>query len=62
MAKTKKDKIKMDLYPKEAALIRQIREKFQYGRIEILTRDGIPLRILKVILYDDLAPLDYDEL
>ena len=58
----KEIKIKMSLHPKEATLIRRIREEFQYGRIEILTRDGIPHRILKVTLYDDLAPLSDEDI
>ncbi len=60
----KENKIKMMLHPKEAALIHRLRTKseLQYGKIEILTRDGIPQRILKTIYYDDLAPLGDEEL
>ena len=44
----------MNLHPKEIALIKSIRDKWRYGEITIITRDGLPFRLKKVWEFDDL--------
>jgi hypothetical protein len=39
----------MDLHPSEAELIKAIRERFRFGTIEVLTKDGLPVSILKTV-------------
>jgi hypothetical protein len=39
----------MNLLPREAELIRVIREEWRFGRIEIVVKDGIPLEVLKTV-------------
>jgi len=47
-------KIKVDLHPNEWELIRLIREKYRFGIIEVITRDGIPDRISKTTVYESV--------
>jgi hypothetical protein len=49
----------MDLHPLEAALIKAIREKYQWGSIEIECREGLPQRVGKTIVYEKLISTDY---
>ena len=44
----------INLHPKELALILALREKFPYGEVIIVTRDGIPQRIKQAWIFDDL--------
>ena len=52
-------KVTMDLHPLEAALIKAIREKYQWGSIEIECREGLPQRVGKTIVYEKLISTDY---
>ena len=54
------NKIIAELHPKELALVMAIRDRFRYGSIELLTRDGLPYRIIKAMEFDDLSPLGED--
>jgi len=38
-----------NLNPKEAALIRIIREEYKFGKVEIQTKDGLPYQLLETI-------------
>lgn len=42
------------LHPMEVQLIKFIRNRFRYGQIVILVRDGLPYRIEKHTEYQDL--------
>lgn len=39
----------LPLRSQEEDLIRLIREKYRYGTIEILVKDGVPIDILKTV-------------
>lgn len=39
----------MQLHPNEVNLINGIRERFRFGKIEVLTKDGIPVAIEKTV-------------
>ena len=43
-----------DLHPKEKDLIEQIRNKYRYGEVTIITRDGLPDRIKVITEYKKL--------
>lgn len=42
------------LHPKELALIIALRNKFPFGEVHIIMRDGVPQRIKKAWEFDDL--------
>lgn len=50
----------MQLHPREAQLIRLIRERFQWGDITIETKEGLPFRMMKAhdwtMITDELSP------
>jgi len=41
------------LHPNELWLIKKIRQKYRFGEITIIIRNGVPLRIKKGYLDDD---------
>ena len=43
-----------DLNQKEQALIVALRTKFRFGEVIIIMRDGVPMRLKKVEIFDDL--------
>jgi len=43
----------VDLHSYELQLIKAIREKWRFGEITILVRDGLPYRIKRVQEFDD---------
>ena len=45
----KRPENKDDLHPKEAELIRLIREKYRFGRVVVITHDGLPVRIEQTV-------------
>lgn len=47
--------VKTDLHPLEWELIKAIREKYRFGSIEIMTRDGLPMDILKTVERERLS-------
>ena len=47
-----KKTIIMGLHPYEAWLVNRWRHYYRYGEITIITQDGIPIRIKKVITSD----------
>lgn len=58
MNQPKTDKLKLvqkarkdlgELYPQEIDLLLMIRTKYRFGRIEIETRDGLPVDVLKTV-------------
>lgn len=42
------------LHPKEIALIMALRNKWRYGDVVVLMRDGLPQRLKMVTQFDDL--------
>ena len=42
-------KKEMLLHPNEVELIKEIRERYRYGKIEVITRDGLPIAIEKTV-------------
>ncbi len=52
----------MELHPREINLILKIRHKYQFGKIEIETRNGLPEYITREVVRDNLnAELSTDE-
>lgn len=45
----------IELHPKEISLILALRNKFRFGEVLIIMRDGVPQRLKKVELFDDLS-------
>ena len=45
----------IDLHPKELSLIIALRGRFRFGEVIIIMRDGVPQRLKKVELFDDLS-------
>ena len=45
----------MELHPKEANLIKQIRDRFQWGEVTITCMNGLPDRILKTHDYTKIS-------
>lgn len=43
------NKIQAELHPNEWALIELIRSKYRFGEITLVTRDGLPMDILKTV-------------
>jgi len=55
-------KIAMELHPREVNLILKIRHKYQFGKIEIETRNGLPEYITREVIRDNLnTELSTDE-
>lgn len=46
---TQKENNILQLRPQEVELILLIREKYRYGSIEVVVRDGIPVDIIKTV-------------
>jgi len=44
----------INLHPKEVQLLKSIRNNWRFGEITIITRDGLPVRLRRVIEFDDL--------
>lgn len=44
----------LQLHPKEIALIMALRNKWRYGDVVVLMRDGLPQRLKMVTQFDDL--------
>lgn len=44
----------MELHPLEAELIRRIRSRYRFGRVIIITHEGLPRKIEEVTTFDDL--------
>lgn len=57
MVATFKAKV-IELHPKEIALILSLRNKFRFGEVIVVMRDGIPQRLKQVVLFDDLSTGD----
>lgn len=47
--------ITIELKPKEVALILALRNKFPFGEVTIIMKDGVPLRLRKAYEFDDLV-------
>ena len=45
----KQRKGEMLLHPNEVEIIESIRKRYRYGKIEVITRDGIPIAIEKTV-------------
>lgn len=43
-----------ELHPKERELLRLIRTRFRYGRLTIITHDGVPQKVEETVKYDAL--------
>lgn len=54
------EEVLKSLRPEEVILILALRNKFRYGEVNVLMRDGIPQRLLKVELFVDLKSKDVD--
>lgn len=50
------EEIIIELKPKEVALILALRNKFQFGEVTIIMKDGVPLRLRKAYEFDELIP------
>jgi hypothetical protein len=44
----------MELHPTEALLIQRIRNKYRYGRIEVILKDGLPIAVEKIVERESL--------
>ena len=51
----------MPLHPNEIRLLTKIREDYKYGEITIKIQDGIPLRIEKGMISENLSQKDEAE-
>ena len=49
------------LHPNEIRLLTRIRDDYKYGEITIKIQDGVPLRINKGIIAEDLSQKDDEE-
>lgn len=47
-----------ELHIFEIQLIKKIRNEFRYGRIEIETRDGLPVYVLKTVKRESLNDIE----
>jgi len=56
MDQAERKMITLSLHPNEAELIEKIRTKYRFGRIEVITKDGIPVAIEKTVERDALHP------
>jgi hypothetical protein len=45
----------IELHPKELALIFSLRNKFKFGEVVVVMRDGVPQRLKQVVVFDDLS-------
>jgi len=45
----------IELHSQEIELIKAIREKWKFGEITIIVRNGLPFRIRKVTEFEDLT-------
>ena len=44
----------IELHPNEFKLILALRNKFRFGEVVIIMRDGVPQRLKKVEVFEDL--------
>ena len=44
----------ISLLPQEIELIKAIRERWRFGEITIIVRDGVPVRLRRITEFDDL--------
>ena len=44
----------VQLHPKELSLILALRNRFRFGEVVILMRDGVPQRLKRVEIFDNL--------
>ena len=44
-----------ELDEREINLIKRIRTKYRFGKVTLETKDGLPLRIEKTVVYDNLT-------
>jgi len=51
----KNKKITMELHPSEAELILRIREKYRFGEITVICRDGLPDKIGRTTIYEKVS-------
>ena len=51
----KRKMVVMELHPNEAELIDQIRTRYRFGRVEVITKDGIPVAIEKTVERSSLS-------
>lgn len=52
-------KTNLELHPNELALILAVRNKFRFGEVIVIVRDGVPQRLKKVEIFEDLnQPVD----
>jgi hypothetical protein len=51
----------LPLHYNEINLIQKMRESYRYGELTIIVQDGIPLRIRKGIVGEDLSQKDEGE-
>ena len=49
MTETEMQKETLQLKPQEIDLIRHIREKYRFGVIEVVCKDGVPIDILRTV-------------
>jgi Holliday junction resolvase-like predicted endonuclease len=54
------EEVLKSLRPEEVVLILALRNKFRYGEVNVLMRDGIPQRLLKVEIFVDLKEKNPD--
>lgn len=47
--KKQKNKVLGELHPREVDLIYQIRTRFRYGEISVVTVDGLPKQIIRTV-------------
>jgi len=46
--------IVIELHPNEIQLIRTLRDRFKFGEITIIMRDGLPVRLRRITEFEDL--------
>ena len=44
----------IDLHPQELELLRSLRNKWRFGEVTIIMRDGLPFRMRRVMEFIDL--------
>lgn len=45
----------LELHFQEISLIRQLRNKFRFGEVTIIMRDGLPFRLRRITEFEDLT-------
>jgi len=44
----------LELHPKELELICNLRKNWRFGEITIIMRDGLPVRLRRIVEFEDL--------